>query len=54
MLPRTWITGGEIEAVRYDSTDGQDFPLRTSVANKHHGHFTGLLIHPRFDPPVQQ
>ena len=24
--------------------DGQDFPLRTTVADQHHGHFTGFII----------
>ena len=40
-------------AVRKDLADGQFFPLLTTVADQHHGHFTRLLIglrdHPRPD-----
>jgi hypothetical protein len=32
--------------------DWQDFPLAAFVADQHHGHFTGLLIHLRHQPEV--
>ena len=34
------------------SSHGQDFPLRTAVADQHHGHFAGLLIHLRHQPQL--
>jgi len=33
-------------------SDGQGFPLWTAVADQHHGHFSGLLIHLRHQPQV--
>jgi len=34
------------------SPHGQDFPLRTVVADQHHGQFAGLLVHLRHHPQL--
>ena len=45
-------------SIQRGSPHGQDFALRTTVADQHHGHFTGLLIHlchqPQLIRPARQ